>query len=126
MAERLCLIGKITESRNTEKTAFGFAVEHIIRLADAMDTAGFTQVADMLDGALRGMRKTALFEKAASPYEDFRREVAKVPMGDCRAIQGIYKRHMVMLESDQGATEGAMMKARKDCLAKCPSFRPEI
>ena len=114
MAEQLGLPGKTAENRNTEfEAALGFAVGHIIKLADAMDATGFTQVADMLDGALRGM-----MEKKASAYQDFRKELDAVKPGDCQAVQGVYKRFGQFLEA-----EDAFLKAEQDCKAKCPSFK---
>lgn len=114
MAEQLGLPSNAAERHNTElEAAYGFAVGQIIRLADAMDTAGFRQVADMLDGALRGM-----MEKKASAYEDFRKELDAVQPGDCQAVQGVYKRFGQLLEA-----ENSFMKAEQDCKMKCPSFK---
>lgn len=115
MAAQLGLPGKVAENRNARlEAAHDFAVEHIIKLADAMDAAGFTQVADLLDGALRGM-----ITKKASAYADFQEALKAVQPGDCRAVQGIYNRFAAQLEG-----ENAFMRARQDCLAKCPSFKP--
>jgi hypothetical protein len=117
MAEQLGLPGKAVENRNARlEAAHGFAVEHIIKLADAMDAAGFTQVADMLDGALRSM-----MTKKASAYADFQEALKAAQPGDCQAVHGIYKRFAAQLEG-----EDSFMRARQDCLAKCPSFKPAV
>lgn len=59
--------------------------------------------------------------KTASAYSEFKEALSAVPAGDCRAVQGVYKRFMNQLEA-----EDAFMRARRDCEAKCPSFRPQI
>jgi hypothetical protein len=99
------------------KAAAELVMGQMMRLADAMDAAGFMKVADMLDRAMREMRNTPPFVKTASTYDDFAKELAAVPLGDCRAVQGVYNRFAALLEA-----EGSFMRARGDCRAKCPSF----
>jgi hypothetical protein len=89
----------------------------MMRLADAMDAAGFMKAADMLDRAMQEMWNTPPFVKTASTYDDFAKELAAVPPGDCQAVQGVYNRFAALLEA-----EGSFMRARGDCRAKCPSF----
>jgi hypothetical protein len=117
MAEQLGLLGKAVENRNARlEAAHGFAVEHIIKLADAMDAAGFTQVTKMLDNALRSM-----IVKRASAYVDFTEALKIVQPGDCQAVHGTYKKFVNFLEA-----EGTFIRARQDCLTKCPSFKPAV
>jgi hypothetical protein len=113
MAERLDIPGKVVADGAKVAAATSFAIDQIIRIADEMDKAGFRQVADMLDGALKGMVKTA------SAYDDFKEALKSVQQGDCQAVQRIYNRFAALMEG-----EGSFLRARQDCLAKCPSFKP--
>jgi hypothetical protein len=128
--------GECHDARQAE--AFRFALEqvnawmkqamdgvagHMIKMADAMDEAGFPQVADMLDAAL--LQRSAYPQgiagiiRKASAYEDFKRALDAVAPGDCAAVHGIYRKYSALLEA-----EDSFMRARQDCLAKCPSFKP--
>ncbi len=119
MADRLGIPVEAGEAFDARlAAAVGLVAGHLIKLADGMDAAGFPQVADALDRTLRDMRGIV---RSASAYEEFKREIEAVPMGDCRAVAGVYRRFANMLEA-----EDAFMKARQDCKRKCPSFQPMI
>jgi len=98
--------------------------EYLVKLSDNMDSAGFTAVADMLDSAIRQLGNLpALFTivKSASAYDDFTEALKGIEPGDCQAVNGVYKRFAPFLEA-----EDSFMRARLDCLAKCPTFKPSM
>lgn len=142
MAERLGFPGSTGQAREAMvEEALKFAVEQVnarmkqamesvidymTKLADSMDAAGFTQVADKLDESIRSGRESMASNlmpllKRASAYEDFAEAFKGVAPGDCQAVNGVYKRFAPFMEA-----EGSMIRARNDCLVKCPAFKPPI
>lgn len=108
------------------KQAMESVIDYMTKLADTMDAAGFSQVADKLDESIQSGRESMASSlmpllKRASAYEDFADALKGVTPGDCQAVNGVYKRFAAFMEA-----EGSMMRARTDCLAKCPAFKPPI